>query len=104
MKTLDVQARLAHAHVGVAVIRTLRMVDKTMRYRDFAMAIGLISDGGKWEPWHRQQVADILNVMAATEMKAGSKTGMTPLEFGRIVTAEGKPGSGIRKASKIVRD
>jgi hypothetical protein len=104
MKTLDVQARLEYARAGVAVLRALGITDTSMRYHGFATAIGLIPDGGKWEPWHRQQVAEILQVMAATEKTAGKKTGTVPLEFARIVTAKGEPGAGVRKTSKIVRD
>ena len=103
MKALDVQERLEYARAGVAVLRALHLADKTLRYSEFAKAIGLIADGGKWEAWHRQQVADILNVIAATEKTAGTKTGTQAIEFERIVTEKGAPGSGINKTSKIVR-
>jgi len=103
MKALDVQSRLEFARAGVAVIRALHLTDATMRYGEFAIAIGLIPDGGKWEPWHRQQVADILNIIAATEKTAGTRTGTLPVEFERIITGQGVPGVGIKKTSKIVR-
>jgi hypothetical protein len=100
VKTLDVQARLEYARAAVAVLRALRIADRTMRYGEFAAAIGL---GDKWQPWHRQQIADILNLVAAAERQAGDKTEVEPLQFERIVTGQGKPGKGIKKASKIVR-
>jgi hypothetical protein len=100
MKTLDVQARLEYARAAVAVLRALRTADRTMRYGEFAAAIGL---GEKWQPWHRQQIADILNLVAAAEQQAGDNTDVEPLQFKRIVTAKGEPGKGIKKTSKIVR-
>ena len=72
-----------------------------MRYAQFAEAIGLISEGGKWEPWHQQQVRDILSLVAATESQPGAR-GVAPLEFDRIINRDGTPGPGISKASKIV--
>jgi hypothetical protein len=65
-----------------------------MRYGEFAAAIGL---GEKWQPWHRQQIADILNLIAAAEQQAGDNTDVEPLQFNRIVTAKGVPGEGIKK-------
>jgi hypothetical protein len=102
MKTLDVQARLEYARAAVAVLRALRIADRTMRYGEFAAAIGLISDGDHWQPWHRQQIGDILNLIAATERQAGQNTGADPLQFERIVNQYGEPGDGVYKTSKIV--
>src|SRR5947209_7685842 len=102
MKKIDVQARLEYARAGVAVLRGLQILDQTMRYKQFAIAIGLIADGENWEPWHRQQVADILNIIAATERSAGNSE-TAPLELVRIVTASGEPGAGFKKASRIVK-
>ncbi len=104
MKTLDVQARLEYARAAVAVIRALRIADGTMRYSEFASAIGLMSDGDHWQPWHRQQVGDILNLIAATERQAGQNTGGDPLQFERIVNAHGEPGAGFYKTSKLVTE
>ena len=103
MKPLDVQTRLEYARAGVAVLRALTLTDKTMRYHQFGIAIGLIPDGAKWQPWHRQQVADVLQIIAATEQTANKNTGTAAIEFERIVTETGKPGAGISKKSKIVR-
>ena len=41
MKKIDVQARLESARAGVAVLRGLQILDQTMRYSQFATAIGL---------------------------------------------------------------
>ena len=81
MKTLDIQARLEYARAAVAALRALRITDKTMRYGQFATAIGLISDGDRWEPWHRQQITDILNLVAATENQSGTNAGLEPLQY-----------------------
>jgi hypothetical protein len=99
--TLDVQARLEYARAAVAVLRALRIVDKTMRYSEFAAAIGLISDGDHWQPWHRQQIGDILNLIAATERQAGQNTGVNPLQFERIVNEHG-PGTGFYRTARLV--
>jgi hypothetical protein len=103
LRKLDVQARLEYARAGVAVLRALQIMGKTMRYHEFGAAIGLIADGEKWEPWHRQQVPEILQLIAATERKAGTISGAPPLEYERIVNEKGKPGGGFPKVSKIVR-
>ena len=43
-----------------------------------------------------------LGLVAATERQAGSNSGVEPLQFERIVTAAGEPGTGFYKTSKIV--
>jgi hypothetical protein len=101
VKTLDVQARLEYARAAVAVLRALKQTDRTMRYNEFARAIGLMSHEQKWEAWHQGQVRDILNLTAAVERQA--KTG-EPLEFERLVNAEGEPGVGFYKSSRIVTE
>lgn len=97
MKTLDVQARLEYARAAVAVLRAFRIADGTMRYGDFAKAIGL---GDKWQPWYRQQIAEILNLVAATEQQAGADTSVEPLQFERIVNSKGEPGKGSAKPAR----
>ena len=104
MKTLDVQARLEYARAAVAVLRALRIADRTMRYNEFAAAIGLMSDGDHWQPWHQQQLGDLLNLIAATERQAGQHTGVDPLQFERIVNTQGQPGVGFYKTSKLVTE
>lgn len=104
MEGLDVQDRLEYARAAVAVLRALKITDSTMRYGELARAIGLIREGGRWEAWHRQQVADILQLVAATERQGHAKEGAEALEFDRIVTAEtGKAGAGVTKNSRIIR-
>lgn len=104
MKALDVQARLECACAGVSVLRALRITNGTMRYGEFARAIGLIADGETWQPWHRQQVPEVLRIIAAVERQAGANTGTASLEFERIVNAEGEPGAGVVRTSRIVTD
>lgn len=104
MKTLDVQARLEYERAAVAVLRALRIADRTMRYGEFARAIGLMADGEDWQPWHRQQVGDTLNLIAAAEKQAGQNTGVDPIQFERIVNEHGEPGIGFFKSSRIVRE
>jgi hypothetical protein len=105
MEGLDVQDRLEYSRAAVAVLRSLKITGSTMRYGELARAIGLIPDGGRWEPWHRQQIADILQLVAAAERQGHAKAGAEPLDFERIVTAEtGKAGAGVVKNSKITRE
>jgi hypothetical protein len=104
MQRLDIQDRLEYARAAVAVIRALGILEKTMRYSEFATAIGLKADGEKWEPWHRQQVSDILYLLAATQRQAGSNTGTDPLKFEWIVTGDGEPGEGFYRNARIVID
>jgi len=51
---VEIEDRLEFARAAVAVLRTLKITDSTMRYGDFAHAIGLISDGGRWVSWLRR--------------------------------------------------
>lgn len=104
MKTLDVQDRLEYARSAVAVLRALQITGKTMRYGEFAKAIGLISDTENWQPWHRQQIAEILNLVAAAERQGTKNSNIEALEFERIITGKtSAPGKGISKESRIVR-
>ena len=102
MKALDVQSRLEFARAGASVLRALALLKTTLRYADFATAIGLKRESDRWEVWHRQQVSDILNLIAATERDAGKKTGSAPLQFELVVTGSGSPGAGVHSVSKIV--
>lgn len=102
MNTLDVQARLECARAAVAVLRALQIADSTMRYSEFATAIGLMAEGSRWQPWHRQQIAGILRLVAVAEKQAGKNAGTQPLQYERIVGEGGQPGAGVHKVSKIV--
>jgi len=105
MKPLDVQGRLEYARAAVAVLRALQIAKASITYQDLAKAIGLMTDKEPWKAWHQQQVRDVLNLIAATERKAGLKVAIAPLKFGLIVNAKkGRPGSGIYKTSKIVTE
>ena len=105
MKALDIQDRLQYARAAVAILRALKITDSTMRYGELARAIGLIRDGGRWEPWHRQQVTDILHLAATAERQGHANPDTPPLEFERIVNAESrKAGAGIARNSKTTRE
>ena len=104
MGQLDVGDRLKYAHAVVAELRTLEGLDATMRYRDLAKAIGLISPSGKWEAWHRQQIAEILQIVAAAERYRSGNKNSSALNFKRIVTASGRAGKGVTRTSRIIRE
>jgi hypothetical protein len=91
MKALDVQSRLEFARAGASVLRALALLKTTLRYADFATAIGLKRESDRWEVWHRQQVSDILNLISATERDAGKKKGSVPLQYELVVTESGSP-------------
>lgn len=101
MKSIDVQARLEYARAGVAVLRGLHLSNSNMRYAQFARAIGLMAPSEKWEVWHRGQVTEILNLVAAAARQGGGSD-IDSLHFERILNADGKPGTGFWKSSKIV--
>ena len=61
MKTLTVEDRLSFARATAAVLRSLSVTDRTMRYKELAVAIGLMRADDKWEVWHRNQITEILN-------------------------------------------
>jgi hypothetical protein len=102
MEELDVQELLEFARAAVAVIRSLQITDRTMRYGELARAIGLIPDDGAWHIRHRRQITTILSIAAAVENEAGD-TGAQPLQFERIVNETGEPGAGVLRTSRIVR-
>lgn len=101
-KRLDVRARLEYALAAVSVLRSLELTNRTMQYKDLGQAIGLISPDDGWKPWHRQQIADILQIVAAVERQAGTKTGAAPIQFATIVKADGQPGAGVSRNTQIV--
>jgi len=103
LEELDVRDLLEYARAAVAVIRSLKITDRTMRYSHLARAIGLISDDGGWHVRHRRQITSILSIAAAVERQAGNPN-TEPLEFERIVNEDGEPGAGVLKTSKIVRE
>ncbi len=105
MKTLSVAERLDYARAAVAVLRALEITQGTMRYIDLARSIGLMSDTDNWEPRLRQQIEDILQLVAAAERQkgGGANPDNVPLEFERIVTKDGEPGQGVNKTSRITR-
>ena len=92
MKTLDVKARLDCASIAVTVLRALQISDGEMPYREFASAIGLVPDDETWEAWHRQQITDVLSLMAAAERLSRSAD-TKPLQFHRIIPRDGEQSS-----------
>jgi hypothetical protein len=61
-----------------------------------------MSDSESWEAWHRNQIKDILNLVAATERQAGENSGIEPLQFERVVTkGSGEPGAGFHKTVSV---
>ncbi len=102
MEELNVQQLLEFARAAVAVIRSLQITDRTMRYGELARAIGLIRDDGGWHVRHRRQITTILCIAAAVEREAGDG-GAQALEFERIVNETGEPGAGVLRTSRIVR-
>jgi hypothetical protein len=104
MEELDVQDRLEYALATVAVIRGLKITDRTMRYNELARAIGLLPENAPWHIRYRTYITDILSIAAAVENQTGPNNGGSePLEFHRIVNEADEPGSGILKTSRIVR-
>ena len=101
VKTLDVQDRLEYARAAVAVLRALKILDRTMRHQDFARAIGLMPDAEKWYISYRNLIADILNLAAACSRQ---RRPHITLEIDRVVDESGKPGSGFWKRARIVRE
>jgi hypothetical protein len=101
MKTLTVEDRLGFARAAVAVLRSLIATDRTLHYKELAIAIGLMRAGEKWEAWHRSQISEILDLTAAAEHQGSSAS---TLEFERVVRQDGQPGSGVHKFSRIVSE
>jgi hypothetical protein len=94
---LDVKLHLDCAASGVTVLRELTAKDETMRSGEFGRAVGLIGEEG-WRPWHRQQLANVLRLIAAVDVH---NNGAETLDFHRIVGADGKPGTGVSHNSRL---
>jgi hypothetical protein len=103
VKTLDVKARLDCASVAVTVLRALQTSDGEMPYREFASAIGLMSDDDAWDAWHRQQITDVLSLMAASERQSRSAD-IRPLQFHRIIPWDGERRPAFYQTSKVEAD
>jgi hypothetical protein len=88
MKTRDY---LKYLPIAEGVIQTLEATDRTMSYGEFGRAIGLIE--GSWEPRHRKQVSNVLNLLSAIDRKFND--GQRTINFHLIVNAQtGESGSG----------
>lgn len=98
--------RRVYARCGIAVLRALKITERTMRYQQFAKAIGLIADGDAWQIRYREQVRAILQIMAAVERQGlgGRREETDALDFDLIVNEKGEPGAGVEKTSRIVQD
>ena len=97
-KKLDTLTLLQHACGAVSVLRSLKQDDRTTTYKPFAVAIGLIKPGGAWEPWHRRQVSDVLDLAALVAKHTGET-----LDFARVINLSGEPGVGLNRKSHFVR-
>jgi|SRR5271166_494625 len=96
MKRLTIEERTNYACAAVKILRSLERDNETMRYGEFAKAIGL---GEKWEPWHRQQVSEILYAVAAQEKQGG---GQNELRYDLLLNERGESGAGLVNAARIV--
>jgi hypothetical protein len=106
MKTLDAQHRLEYARATLAVIRALQITDKTMSYDELARAIGLMTTTERWQPWHRQQLEGILQLVTAAERDArrGTRPDVNATEIARIVAVKDGPSAkGVHKHLRVVR-
>jgi hypothetical protein len=61
-----------YARRAVAVIRALKITDRTMRHNELARVIGIMSNQDRWEPCHRQQIEAILQIAAAKLQKCNA--------------------------------
>jgi hypothetical protein len=95
---LDVRRHLECSARGVTVLRELTANDKTMRNHEFGRAIGLIGKEGPWQPWHRQQVTNVLRLTAAVDIHNNKNE---TLDYHRIVGPDGKPGKGVNHNSRL---
>ena len=92
--------RMKCATATIAVLRTLELLDTTMTYGQFARAIGLRGMEEEWQAWHRKQVSDVLYLAAAVEDQA--KMDEPPLQYDRIVDAQGEAGAGLHRTAKVI--
>jgi len=67
----------------------------TMRYGDFARAIGLRGENEPWQARHRTLVTKVLRLTALCDET------LEELDFSRIVGEDGMPGSGHYRATKM---
>lgn len=95
---MNTQERLAYAQLAIPVLRTLKTQDATMRYGDFARAIGLLGENERW-PGNSmgKQIGSILYLLSAISDQTGEK-----FDFHRFVGPNGKPGAGLYAVSRIV--
>jgi hypothetical protein len=100
MKKLPVEDLLKCAARAVTVLRKLGEAGETTRYQAFGREIGLIGADERWEPWHRQQIATVLNLVAAADRLANNDR--ETLRYDRLVGARGTPGHGVHHVSRIV--
>jgi hypothetical protein len=99
MKKLSSEDRLRSALAAKSVLRALDRSNSTLTYQQFAEVIGLKVENEPWHPSHRQQVGNVLKLLAAVEKSAVEKAS----SFQRIVNADtGEPGAGFYRDVKLV--
>lgn len=101
----NVETKLDYVRASVAVLRTLQVTNKTMKFEPFCRAIGLIPDKTKWNLRYRAPAIEILDLAAIVDGQAkGMSTTTNPLQFERLVDDKGKPLLGFYKRLQVVRD
>jgi hypothetical protein len=89
---------LEFALAGVSILRALQRVDQKITYGQFARMIGLLDADDPWKIVHRDQVSDVLNLIAAIDRLTDDVT-----DFTRLVNERtGETGEGVNHESRIV--
>lgn len=84
------------------VLKTLRLLNRTMTYGEFSMLVGLRAPEEAWNPMHRKAISQILNCTAAVNTEVHGD--LKDEDFALIVNAAtGQPGQGINRDSRITR-
>lgn len=85
---------------AAGVLRKLMRENKTIVYRPFLVAIGLLKPNARWEAWHRNWASAVLYALSATERVT---QGRITLEYERVLDQRGMPGIGLKRQAFLMR-
>jgi hypothetical protein len=88
------------AKAAALILKLLERRDLTMRYQEFAVAVGLIAADQRWEPWHRKQITRIIFTAEAVDNYGGAPE-IPDSAYYRVVGSDKMPGPGVRRIARI---
>jgi hypothetical protein len=100
---LTLDERLTYGKALADQLRKLRVSKVSVTYKTVALEIGLMKPDERWGAYHRTQITQLLNMIAAVDKFGNATPEFADEDYRWIVTeANGEPGQGFYSSSRIV--